>query len=107
MIPEASNQPLTHAELKEFRDLFKARIAIAPNYEYSSNTGWDWRPKDELRAKEMISDITDYFSGSIDAGELNGRLQKYNEKFGVTYGCNGWNHKPDCSCGFGVPHYKK
>ena len=103
---ETTHEPLTHEELKEFRELFKTRIAIAPNYEYKSHTGWYWGGKDELLARKMISDVTKYYSGEIDAGELNENLHKYNERFGITYGCNGWNHHPTCPCGFGLPKIK-
>ncbi|NHQ60092.1 hypothetical protein G9409_05730 [Chlorobium sp. BLA1] len=105
MADNTSNNPLTHEELKEFRELFHARIAIAPNYEYESHTGWGWWGKDETLAGKMITDITKYHNGQIDAVELDKRLHQYKERFGITYGCNAWNHPASCPCGFGLPKF--
>lgn len=102
-------QPLSHAELKGLKSAFHARIAVAPHYEYASHTGWSPVGKDELVSKKAISDIMDYYTGKIAPGELLHRFQKKGvyDRFGVTFGCNGWNHPDGCSCGFGVRKLNK
>ncbi len=96
-------QPLSHLELKQMRAIFQAQIAIAPHYEYASHTGWSSVGKDEVLGKKAIADILSYYTGDITPGELLDRFQKkdFFDRFGITFGCNGWNHPSGCACGFG------
>lgn len=85
--------------LRELRKAFHTRLIIAPDSRY------ELEYNDNNVADTLIGHILRFYNGQTDAAELNERINRDQDRFRVSYGCNGWNHPDGCCCRFG-PRWK-
>jgi|MTBAKMStandDraft_1061839.scaffolds.fasta_scaffold10226_1 hypothetical protein len=94
---------LTRKKFREIRRVLNSTIFAAPymsaKYEVSP-----YGDSDNTIAKDMGMAIAKFYAGQINKADLTESLFGLQERFGVVYGCNGYNHPLGCGCGFGAPH---
>ncbi|MEO0248550.1 MAG: hypothetical protein ABIN58_03190, partial [candidate division WOR-3 bacterium] len=91
---------LSRKSLRAIRKALHTSIFVAPY----ATAKYEVDPigvKDNITAKEIGLEIARFYAKQIDKGELTERLFGRQERFGVVYGCNGYNHPLGCACGFG------
>jgi hypothetical protein len=85
---------LDRSDIYRLKKILNPKILVAPETTYGV--------VNLPRAKKILEHVCDYFDGTITGGELHEAVREGAAKqFDVTYGCNGWNHRPDCNCRFG------
>ncbi|NPV63657.1 MAG: hypothetical protein HPY61_13720 [Methanotrichaceae archaeon] len=94
---------LDRKKLRDIRKVLNSTIFAAPyasaKYEVSPCGDID----NEI-ARDMGMAIAKFYAGRINKADLTENLFGKQERFGVVYGCNGYNHPLGCGCGFGAPH---
>lgn len=89
---------LSRQKLRELRKIFHTKMMVAPNSTYE----WKfWGTKDNRTADNIISEILKLNRGEISGAEINERINRDQDRFEITYGCNGRNHPNGCGCRFG------
>jgi len=62
---------------------------------------------DHIIAKKMGMAIAKSHAGLISAADITEELLADQTRFGVAYGCDGYNHPLGYGCGFGTPHIRR
>lgn len=107
--------PVRMDELAEIRRALHTTILAAPQRTYDVQMGavaaGDGN-RDDKTAKKIITNLVDCYKGKMDTGrflekfrEKDGSGVSFQDRFGIAFGCNGYNHPLGCNCGFGMPRH--
>jgi hypothetical protein len=88
--------PISMDEIKKIRQALHATVLIVPYRTYKTS---DLKP-----AGKAMDDIIECYSGKIGTTQFLERFRNQ-DRFGVSFGCNGYNHPAGCACGFGMPRH--
>jgi len=94
---------LTRRKLRSVRTALSSSMLVAPfaTAKYAVSPFGD---NDHLIARDMSMAIARFYAGQLSKTALTEALFVDQTRFGVVYGCNGYNHPLGCGCGFGMPH---
>ena len=104
---EESDPPIRMNEIQKIRQAFHSTIVVAPNRTYTTDVGaveaLDGLRDDKV-SKKIMDDIMECYKGKMDTSEFLKRFAQQ-DRFSVSFGCNGYRHPLGCQCGFGMPHH--
>jgi len=94
---------LTRSTLRGIRTVLNSSMFVAP-FATAKYAVAPFGADDHIVAKKMGMAIAKFTAGQLSMADVTEDLFVNQTRFGVVYGCNGYNHPLGCGCGFGTPH---